>query len=355
MLWPLANEKTRLHASVGRAFKLPSFFALANPLVGNPDLDPEVSIGADLGVDHVFTEKIETSFTLFFNRFDDLVDFDFGALSNVNESIDSYGVEASATWRPIEKIDVRANVTRQELDREDSDDPVRNRPEWYGGLRFQWWITERARWALDGQWVSERDDEQLPTGPGTAPGYQLYGTTFAYSIGEAWEIRGRVDNLGRQGVRVLDRLPRPRAQLLRRPAPRRLELPPQDRLGLGLVGIERQRADARAESGFQEPHLPLLARVGAADVVVARHPRTPFALAQQEARNRPGRSSRPPPARRSTPCNGAIGRCRRGRPSKRRRGRSPARSRARRASPRSTRHAVPPSASIARTSSGLVR
>ena len=209
VLWPLANDKTRLHASVGRAFKLPSFFALANPLVGNPDLDPEVSIGADLGVDHTFGPKVDTSVTLFFNRFDDLVDFDFGTLSNVNESIDSYGVEASATWRPIETIDVRANVTRQELDREDSDDPVRNRPEWYGGLRFQWWLTERARWALDGQWVSERDDEQIPTGPGKAAGYQLYGTTFAYSIGEAWEIRGRVDNLTDKEYEALIGFPGP--------------------------------------------------------------------------------------------------------------------------------------------------
>ena len=37
---------TRVRASIGRAFKLPSFFALAVPVFGNPDLKPETSLGS---------------------------------------------------------------------------------------------------------------------------------------------------------------------------------------------------------------------------------------------------------------------------------------------------------------------
>jgi outer membrane receptor protein involved in Fe transport len=192
----LPNETTRLHASVGRAFKLPSFFALANPIVGNPDLDPEVVIGADVGVDHAFAERrVDLSLTLFFNRYEDLVDFDFGTLRNVNDTFESRGVETAVGWAPTGDIDVAANVTWQELDRASSDEPVRQRPEWYGGLRFSWRPLERARWEVDGQWVSVRNDEQIPTGPGTVAGYQLYGTAFSYTVGGEWEMRARIDNL----------------------------------------------------------------------------------------------------------------------------------------------------------------
>lgn len=190
------NGATRLRASVGRAFKLPSFFALANPFVGNPDLEPEIVVGADAGVDHAFrAARLDTSLTLFWNRFEDLVDFDFDTLRNVNESVESRGVELAATWRPTDELDLRANLTRQDVSREDSDEPLRHRPDWVGGLRFEWRVVPHASWELDGQWVSERHDEQIPTGPGVVAGYQLYGSTFRYTVGRAWELRARVDNL----------------------------------------------------------------------------------------------------------------------------------------------------------------
>lgn len=190
-----SNRKTSLHASLGRAFKLPSFFALAHPLVGNPDLQPEIAVSADVGVDHAFLAHVDTSLTLFYNRFEDLVDFDFGTLSNVNESIRARGVEAAAGWTPLESIRIAASVTHQDVEREGSSEPLRHRPEWIGGLRFGWKVTNRARLELDGQWVAERHDEQIPTGPGVVGGYQLYGGSAAYTLGSDWELRARADNL----------------------------------------------------------------------------------------------------------------------------------------------------------------
>lgn len=196
MRYRTKDEKTSLHASLGRAYKLPSFFALGHPIVGNPDLEPEIAVSADLGVDHAFPEaEVDASLTLFYNRFEDLVDFDFGTLSNVNESIRARGVEAAAAWTPLESIHIAANVTYEDVEREGSDEPLRHRPEWIGGLRFGWRATERARLELDGQWVAQRNDEQVPTGPGVVAGYQLYGTAVSYTLGSAWELRARADNL----------------------------------------------------------------------------------------------------------------------------------------------------------------
>ncbi|HLE83812.1 MAG TPA: TonB-dependent receptor, partial [Thermoanaerobaculia bacterium] len=53
MSWRPGDGRTRFRASAGRAFKLPSFFALASPpaLGGNPELEPETMVGGDLGVE----------------------------------------------------------------------------------------------------------------------------------------------------------------------------------------------------------------------------------------------------------------------------------------------------------------
>jgi len=205
-----AREATALRASAGRAFKLPSFFALGNPIVGNPDLVPETMLGADVGVDHSFRScGVETSLTWFYNRYEDLVDFDFGTLQNVNASIDARGLELAASWSPTDEIRLLGNVTRQELDRDGSSAPVRNRPEWIGGARLVWRASTRLRLEVDGQWVSERDDEQIPTGPGTVAGYQLYGSSLGYTLGELWALRARADNLAGKDYEALIGFPGP--------------------------------------------------------------------------------------------------------------------------------------------------
>ena len=44
-------RQTRIKASWAEGFKLPSFFALGEPNVGNPDLRPEKSRGFDVGIE----------------------------------------------------------------------------------------------------------------------------------------------------------------------------------------------------------------------------------------------------------------------------------------------------------------
>ena len=65
-----------LRASAGRAFKLPSFFALASPraIGGNPDLDAETSVGADFGFEARSADgSLRCNLTAFANRFEGLI------------------------------------------------------------------------------------------------------------------------------------------------------------------------------------------------------------------------------------------------------------------------------------------
>jgi len=187
---------TRLRASVGRGFKLPSFFALSVPFFGNPDLDPETVVGADASVEHTFASAgLFVSLGVFQNQYEDLIDFDApGMFVNVPE-VETRGVELAIDWQASQRLSVHANATRQHFDDSETGDPLTQRPDWIGGARVTWRVTERARWELDGQWVSEVFDYQLPIGTDLRPGYQLYGSTLTVTMAPGWELHTRVDNL----------------------------------------------------------------------------------------------------------------------------------------------------------------
>ncbi len=98
------SGSTRLRASIGRASKLPSFFALGSPsaLGGNPDLEPEHAWGGEAGIEHRFSRAgLELGAAYFLQEYSDLVDFDFDRFVHTNRArVRTQGVEMTARWRP---------------------------------------------------------------------------------------------------------------------------------------------------------------------------------------------------------------------------------------------------------------
>ncbi len=212
--YKLGDGGPRLRASAGRAFKLPSFVVLASPpaLGGNPDLVPEIALGVDLGIEHSFgAGRVVPSFTLFANRFEDLIDFDFGTFAYVNRSeVTSRGAEAAVDWRPSSTTFVHANVTYQDVDNEDTGETLRQRPRWIGGARFVWNAHSSVRVEVDGQGVSDRADQQIPVPAlDTVDGYILFGTAVAWHPARAWELAARIDNLADEDYETLIGFPGP--------------------------------------------------------------------------------------------------------------------------------------------------
>lgn len=191
--------KARLHASAGRAWKLPSFFALASPgaLGGNPDLRPETVLGGDLGADWEIG-RADAGLTLFYNRYEDLIDFDFATFTHLNRSqVDTRGVEGTLGWRPRDGVSIQASATWQEFE---SEVDLRHRPKWTGGLQTRWQPVPAVTLDLDAQAVSRFFDRQIPVdGRRTVSGYELVGLgaawRFAKDSAKPWELRLRVDNL----------------------------------------------------------------------------------------------------------------------------------------------------------------
>lgn len=194
------SERARLRFSAGRAFKLPSFFALASPpaLGGNPDLRPEVMRGADAGFELAFPRhRLETGIAIFYNRYRDLVDFDFDTFAHVNRSrVEAKGVEGRLAWRPNERFGLAVNLTRQDVADLDGGGPLRERPDWVGGIRIDVRPARRLTIHLDGQGVSERFDSQIPLPRlDRVAGYRIWGAGASWRLTRAFWLRARLDNL----------------------------------------------------------------------------------------------------------------------------------------------------------------
>jgi outer membrane cobalamin receptor len=203
--WQL-TDSWRLRASAGRAFKLPSFFALASPpaLGGNPDLVPETMTGGDLGVEWRSPDRVgEGGIGVFVHRYKNLVDFDFDLFTHLNRSqVDAEGVESWFAWHPAAAWDVQGNLTYQDVEDRATGLPLRQRPRWAGGLRLDWTPSPALALHFDVSHLSARRDEQIPVPQIT----EVAGATVAGLAGdwrlplaaralERLTLRVRIDNL----------------------------------------------------------------------------------------------------------------------------------------------------------------
>jgi vitamin B12 transporter len=201
LAYRLRGDRTRLRLSAGQAFKLPSFFALGDPLVGDPGLKPEYSLGGDLGLEHRFdSARVRTTLSAFYYEYSDLIDFDplvgpFGRLVNRAE-VRSHGGVLDVAWNATERIDLRFGTTYQNVEDVATGEPLVHRPKWYGSAAFDWRITSRLRLNVDGQWVSENHDVQIAVPDrDSVAAYRLLGASFFVRITDNWRLDTRVDNL----------------------------------------------------------------------------------------------------------------------------------------------------------------
>src|SRR5205807_7986342 len=88
------------------------------PFAGNPRLRPETSEGADLGLErelYIFnsSDRLVAGVTLFANRFNDLIGFDFvsSTFTNVRRAR-AQGAEASLRLKPRQGLEIQASYTR---------------------------------------------------------------------------------------------------------------------------------------------------------------------------------------------------------------------------------------------------
>ena len=196
-VWALNEGRTRLRANWGKGFKLPSFFALGSSLVGNPDLLPEESESVDVGVQQTLLgESLIVDLTLFYNEFDNLIDFDFDLFTNVNrDSIETQGVELGLDYQITERLGLTGHATYTDIDFRNSDGKLRQRPDWRGGADLRWQPAEA--WLVNVGWlyVDETFDSSVPTGARTLESYHRVDANLQWQATERLRLALAVDNL----------------------------------------------------------------------------------------------------------------------------------------------------------------
>lgn len=160
-----AGRDGRLWATAANGFKLPSFFALGNPLYGNPDLAPEQVKTFEIGFEHAPTERISYGLSLFENAYEDLIDFDFETFTSVNRaSVDIDGVQSSLAYSVNDSLTVSLDATILSIETGEGSSTLPRRPEETAGL-----TVERALeqgWSVTGslRHAGSRTISSIPTG-----------------------------------------------------------------------------------------------------------------------------------------------------------------------------------------------
>ncbi|MCO6430427.1 MAG: TonB-dependent receptor, partial [Deltaproteobacteria bacterium] len=194
----IVESGTRLKGSVGTGFKAPSLFQLYSEF-GRQDLQPEESLGWDVGLEQQLPEGIIVDVTYFRNEFDNLINFDPGTFifENIAEA-ETSGFEAVLRYKFMENGVLRAVYTYTDSEDNITGMSLLRRPKnkYALGARF----SPAQGWNIDIScaYYGPRFDNDFSTFPAQRVklgGYTLYNVAASYDITENLELFVRGENL----------------------------------------------------------------------------------------------------------------------------------------------------------------
>ncbi len=188
-----------LFGHYGEGFKLPSFYSLGRPVIGNPGLITETSRGWDIGV-RATTEdgRLRVQATWFDLRVKELIDFQTSPPLLINRSrLNSRGVELEVSWSPLDAIDLRVGGTWNETRFGGSSVVPTNRPEWQGFAEVTGRPVESVELTLRAFLVSSSKATafQVPGVVQTLHGYERFDFAARWQVLEWVALFGELQNL----------------------------------------------------------------------------------------------------------------------------------------------------------------
>ncbi|HET7812559.1 MAG TPA: TonB-dependent receptor [Steroidobacteraceae bacterium] len=197
-LWRHGADDVTIAASWGKAFKLPSMYALGHPLVGNPDLVPERSEQYEIELAQDFLDgQGHWSATWFDGEFRNAIDFDSGPppmLVN-RDRVDTQGFELAGGMALGEAWRFDASVTQARSRIAATGGEMRNRPEWRAGASASWKPTDALTFSATASYTGSTFDSSIPTGDVTLPSYTLVDLAASWQVSGKFEAWLAIDNL----------------------------------------------------------------------------------------------------------------------------------------------------------------
>jgi vitamin B12 transporter len=196
MQYRLAHDAGYVGAALSSASKLPSFYALGHPLVGNPALRPEHSRQAEIYYASADTATWKTRVTLFAANYRDLVDFDAGPPPRLfnRARIESTGLELSASRAWTRAIRTYIQATMMNLHDPDSGAPLRLRPRRQASAGMESQLSSEWRFQSGLTYVGSRFDSSIPTGDVRLGGYTEFNVGLQ-KTGSNWKASIALDNV----------------------------------------------------------------------------------------------------------------------------------------------------------------
>lgn len=189
-----AGPATTLRASVGTGFRAPSLYELYSPTYGNPDLDPEKSVSADVGVEQSFAGgRGQVSATLFLLDIDNLIDFTT-RYEQVPGTARSRGVELSGSYDLTDDLSVTGSYTYTDAKNASGGRRVRV-PLHDLNLGLQATPIERLTAGVEVQYAAGLPDEPFGTSVAWRSDYTVVNARVAYALTEAAQVYLRAENL----------------------------------------------------------------------------------------------------------------------------------------------------------------
>lgn len=188
-------ENGRAGLSWGEAFKLPSFYAVGDSLVGNADLKPEKSATTEAFLEHFFSGgKLRVSGAVFKSDYTNLIDFDFATFKMVNlEKVEITGIELEALSRFTPNFEVGGHITYTEFDVQ-SGEALDGRPNWRGGLFSEW---HRGSWSARMHWAftGARSSTSTATGKVELESFSRVDLAVAKQVAKRVSVSMNIDNM----------------------------------------------------------------------------------------------------------------------------------------------------------------
>lgn len=191
----------QIRGGYGRGFKLPSLSSLGDPLIGNPSLQPETSVGWDLGLDfHAFDERFSATIEYFHNRFRNLIDLDpdllnqgIIRLANIDEA-ETHGWNISLSLTPIPAVSFQSSLTHLTTRVMETGAQLRNRPKWRGWFGVTMKLSSTLNVKSQVTWVSSSLDFQVPTQTTRVGGFAKADITVNYHPFTEWSCYAALEN-----------------------------------------------------------------------------------------------------------------------------------------------------------------
>jgi outer membrane cobalamin receptor len=194
--YALPDTGTHFQISWGKAYKLPSFYALGNPIVGDPSLKPEDAETVEGGVTQDLWTWGRWKMEGYDTHYSDLIDFQPGAVPKlVNlSSVHVRGMETSLAL-DFGAITATPHVSYTNARNALTGAPLRDVPEWLAGASLTWRPIEAAQINLDVTHVGAMIDNSVPTGDVTLGSHVRTDLAVSWRVLPQLKLNASVENL----------------------------------------------------------------------------------------------------------------------------------------------------------------